>query len=108
MGTEGSVYQRKDRRWVAQYTDAKGKTRYLYRKTKGETKQALREALKDRDDIKKGYEECDSEDQCVEQLPANANRSMTSKHLPPRLLGGWRIWRLGICTYSKRAAGEAR
>jgi hypothetical protein len=50
MATEGSVYQRKDGRWVAQYTDAKGKTRYLYRKTKAEAKKALREALKDRDD----------------------------------------------------------
>jgi integrase len=50
MATEGSVYQRKDGRWVAQYTDAKGKTRYLYRKTKTEAKKALRQALKDRDD----------------------------------------------------------
>ena len=50
MATEGSVYQRKDGRWVAQYKDAKGKTRYLYRKTKVEAKKALREALEDRDD----------------------------------------------------------
>ena len=50
MATEGSVYQRKDGRWVAQYQDAKGKTRYLYRKTKAEAKKALREALRDRDD----------------------------------------------------------
>ena len=50
MATEGSVYQRKDSRWVAQFTDATGKARYLYRKTKAEAKQALREALKDRDD----------------------------------------------------------
>jgi predicted negative regulator of RcsB-dependent stress response len=47
---KGSVYQRKDGRWVAQYADAKGKTRYLYRKTKAEAKKALRQALKDRDD----------------------------------------------------------
>ena len=33
MTAEGSVYQRKDERWVAQYTDAKGKVRYLYRKS---------------------------------------------------------------------------
>src|SRR5215203_3530083 len=50
MATEGSVYQRRDGRWVAQYRDAKGKTRYLYRKTKGEAKKALREALRDRDE----------------------------------------------------------
>jgi hypothetical protein len=50
MATEGSVYQRgKDGRWVAQYRDASGKVRYLYRKTKAEAKQALREALTDRD-----------------------------------------------------------
>ncbi len=46
----GSVYQRKDGRWVAKYQDLEGSWRYLYRKSKGEAKQALREALKDRDD----------------------------------------------------------
>ncbi len=51
MTAEGSVYQRKsDGRWVAQWKDAKGKTRYRYRATKAEAKKALREALKDRDD----------------------------------------------------------
>ena len=51
MTAEGSVYQRKsDGRWVAQYMDFKGKTRYLYRKTKREARKALRLALKDRDD----------------------------------------------------------
>ncbi len=41
MSTEGSVYQRKDGRWVAQYRDAKDKVRYVYRKTKAEAKKAL-------------------------------------------------------------------
>ncbi len=50
MATEGSVYQRKDGRWVAQYHDARGKVRYIYRKSKAEAKQALTAALKDRDD----------------------------------------------------------
>lgn len=50
MTAEGSVYQRKDGRWCAQYRDAKDKVRYIYRKTKQEAKKALREALKDRDD----------------------------------------------------------
>ena len=49
MTAEGSVYRRKDGRWVAQYKDARGKTRYIYRKTKTEAKRALREALRDRD-----------------------------------------------------------
>ena len=31
MPTEGSVYLRKDGRYCAQYTDATGKARYLYR-----------------------------------------------------------------------------
>jgi integrase len=48
--SEGSVYQRKDGRWVAKWKDANGKWRYLYRKTKAEAKKALRQALKDRDD----------------------------------------------------------
>lgn len=48
--SEGSVYQRADGRWCAKYKDTTGKWRYLYRKSKGEAKQALRAALKDRDD----------------------------------------------------------
>lgn len=50
MGDNGSVFRRSDGRICAKYKDADGKTRYIYRKTKGEAKQALREALKDRDD----------------------------------------------------------
>src|SRR5829696_2033973 len=50
MTAEGSVYQRKDGRWVAQYRDARDKTRYIYRKTRQDAKRALREALQDRDD----------------------------------------------------------
>jgi integrase len=50
MASEGSVYQRKDGRWVAQYRDAKDKVRYIYRKSRGEARKALREALKDRDE----------------------------------------------------------
>jgi hypothetical protein len=38
MTAEGSVYRRKDGRWVAQYKDARGKVRYVYRKTKGKAK----------------------------------------------------------------------
>jgi integrase len=49
LSGEGSVYQRKDGRWVAQYKDTSGKMRYLYRKSKQDAKQALREALSDRD-----------------------------------------------------------
>lgn len=48
--SEGSVYQRKDGRWVAKWKDVNGKWCYLYRKTKVEAKKALRQALKDRDD----------------------------------------------------------
>src|SRR5215212_6012008 len=50
MTAEGSVYRRKDGRWVAQYRDARGKLRYVYRKTRGGAKKALREALQDRDE----------------------------------------------------------
>ena len=49
-GDEGSVYRRKDGRWVAQYRDARGKVRYVYRKSRGEAKKALRAALADRDE----------------------------------------------------------
>ena len=50
MGDNGSVFRRSDGRICAKYKDADGKTRYLYRKTKTEAKQALRVALRDRDE----------------------------------------------------------
>ncbi len=46
---EGSVYQRKNGTYCAKYKDAHGTYRYIYRKTKSEARQALREALTDRD-----------------------------------------------------------
>ncbi len=46
----GSVYQRKDGRWVAKYQDLDGSWRCLYRKTKQEAKQALLEALRDQEE----------------------------------------------------------
>ncbi len=50
MASEGSVFQRADKKWCGKWKDANGKWSYLYRKTKQEAKQALRAALKDRDD----------------------------------------------------------
>lgn len=48
--SEGSIYKRKDGYWVAKYKDAAGQWKYLYRRTKGEARKALREALKNRDE----------------------------------------------------------
>ena len=48
--SEGSVYQRKDGRWVVKWKDINGKWRYLYRKSKTKARLALRQALKDRDE----------------------------------------------------------
>jgi hypothetical protein len=48
--SEGSVFQRSDGCWCAKWKDARGTWRYLFRKTKTEAKQTLREALRDRDD----------------------------------------------------------
>ena len=48
--SEGTVFQRTDGRWCAKYKDARGIWRYLYRKSKGEARKALRAALKDRDE----------------------------------------------------------
>ena len=48
--SEGSVYQRgSDGRWVAEFTDNQGRRRYRYRPTRTAARQALREALKQRD-----------------------------------------------------------
>jgi hypothetical protein len=48
--SEGTVFQRSDGRWCAKYKDARGSWRYLYRKSKGEARKALRVVLKDRDE----------------------------------------------------------
>jgi integrase len=48
--SEGTVFHRSDGRWCAKYKDIRGKWKYLYRKSKGEAKRALRQALKDRDE----------------------------------------------------------
>jgi integrase len=48
--SEGTIFQRSDGRWCAKYKDARGSWRYLYRKSKGEARKALRAALKDRDE----------------------------------------------------------
>ncbi len=48
--SEGSVYRRQDGRYCGKYKDATGRWKYIYRPTKIAAKQALREALKDRDD----------------------------------------------------------
>jgi integrase len=46
----GSVYQRKDGRWVGKFRDVKGSWRYVYRKTKAEAKEALKEAIRDQEE----------------------------------------------------------
>jgi hypothetical protein len=46
----GSVYQRKDGRWVAKYQDLEGSWRYIYGKSKDETKQALRAGLRNQEE----------------------------------------------------------
>jgi integrase len=48
--SEGTVFQRADGRWCAKWKDAHSNWRYLYRKGRREAKQALRAALKDRDE----------------------------------------------------------
>src|SRR5215211_7322014 len=48
--SEGSVFQRKsDGLWCGKYRDNTGKWKYLYRSSRQDAKQALREALHDRD-----------------------------------------------------------
>ncbi|MDQ5826833.1 MAG: site-specific integrase [Chloroflexota bacterium] len=45
---EGSIYKRKDGRWVAVYT-VEGKKRYIYAKTRKEAARRLNQAIADRD-----------------------------------------------------------
>jgi hypothetical protein len=46
----GSVYQRKDDRWVGKWKDSREEWRYLYRKTKAEAKGALKEVIRDQEE----------------------------------------------------------
>lgn len=46
---EGSIYQRKDGTWTAQFTDCNGKKRYLYGKTQRIVKDKLKEAIRQSD-----------------------------------------------------------
>jgi len=46
---EGSIYQRKDGRWCAQYTDVDFKTRVMYGKTQREVKDKLKEIIRQLD-----------------------------------------------------------
>ena len=45
---EGSIYRRKDGRWVAQY-EANGKRRYVYGRTRKDVAQKLIKAIADRE-----------------------------------------------------------
>jgi integrase len=49
LGSEGSVFKRKDKKWCAKYKGSDGQWKYLYRKTKGEAREALNQAIADRD-----------------------------------------------------------
>ncbi len=46
---EGSIYKRRDGRWCGKYTDANGKTRYVYGKTKAEVRAKLTKAVAEKD-----------------------------------------------------------
>lgn len=46
---EGSIYQRKDGKWCAQYIDCLGKKRYLYGKTQQAVRKKLQEAIRQSD-----------------------------------------------------------
>ena len=46
---EGSIYQRKDGKWCAQYIDCLGKKRYLYGKTQQAVRKKLQEAIRQND-----------------------------------------------------------
>jgi hypothetical protein len=50
--SEGSAFQRKDGKFCAKFKGADGTWMYIYRKTKKEAKNALRQALKLRDEGK--------------------------------------------------------
>src|SRR5829696_9440442 len=102
--SEGSVFRRKDEKWCAKYKDASGKWRYLYRKSKQEAKQALREALKDRDDniiplVKLTLS--DAVQQWLENMEGTVSRrtymnreALVRIHIQPHAIGSTRLCKL--------------
>jgi hypothetical protein len=102
--SEGCVYQRKDRRWCAKYKDANATWRYLYRKTKAEAKQALRAALKDKDDNIVAADKLtlnDALDHWLEGMRDSVSlRTWTNReslvriHIKPHVIGSKRLCRL--------------
>jgi integrase len=102
--SEGTVFERSDGRWCAKWKDANGKWRYLYRKTKGEAKQALRDALQDRDDNIVPADKLtlnDAMDQWLEGMQDTVSRrtyvnreSLVRIHIKPHAVGSKSLCKL--------------
>jgi integrase len=98
----GSVYRRKDGRWVGKYQDLEGSWRYLYRKSKQEAKQALQEALRDQEErispdkitVKRYLEDWLQDQQgVVSERTLLITRVNLETHIYPAL-GEKRLWKL--------------
>jgi integrase len=102
--SEGSVFRRKDGKWCGKWKDANGEWRYLYRKTKAEAKQALREALHDRDDNITPLDKLtlvDALQQWLDNMEGSVSlRTWTNRealvriHVQPHAIGCMRLFRL--------------
>lgn len=76
-----SIYQRKDKRWVAQYTDATGKQKYLYAAKRKDVKAKLEKALEDQKaGLKDGADKLTLGDYLEDWLSATTGTVAASSH----------------------------
>jgi integrase len=115
-----SIYQRKDKRWVAQYTDAGGRQKYLYAAKRKEVKAKLDKALEaQKEGLKLGAEKLTLSEYLENWLSATAGTVSESscalrklyvrRHIAP-VLGHIKLSELDVLTVQtfyqeKHAAG---
>ena len=76
-----SIYRRKDKRWVAQYTDATGKQKYLYASKRKEVKAKLDKVLEDqKQGLKQGADKLTLSEYLEDWLSATTGTVAESSH----------------------------
>lgn len=76
-----SIYQRKDKRWVAQFVDAHGKNKYLYAAKRKDVKAKLDKVLEDqKQGLKQGADKLTLSDYLADWLSATTGTVAESSH----------------------------
>jgi hypothetical protein len=76
-----SIYKRKDGRWVAQYTDASGKQKYLYASKRKDVRAKLDKVLEDqKEGLKQGADKLTLSKYLEDWLSATTGTVVESSH----------------------------